>query len=453
MRKLFGMLFLLGLPLSAEELIQAAYENDLKQIRSLVDSGAAVTKANRYGVTPLSLACQNGNAEMIQFLIGKGADPNTALNGNETVLMTAARTGKLDCIELLLEAGAKVDAKERNGQTAIMWAAAEGHAEVVEILIKAGAEFQKPLKSSGFTPTLFAVRQGHIEVVELFLKNGVDVNFAAQPENSRGKRMRSGTSALMLAVENGHFDLGVKLLEAGADPNDQRSRFTPLHALTWVRKAVKGDGDDGVPPPRGSGKQGSLDMVRALVRHGADVNVVLKNGRGGGGRLNLKGATPFLMASQTADLALLKLLKESGADETIANADGVTPLLAASGVGINAPGEEAAKVEDSVKAVAYLLKLGVDINQTSTGGETVMHGAAYKSAPKMIQFLDENGADIKVWHQKNKFGWTPLIITQGFRQGNFRPIETTEKALAAVMRKHGVEPPPPPKRGKGSWDD
>ncbi len=265
--------------------------------------------------------------------------------------------------------------------------------------------------------------------------------------------MRSGTSALILAVENGHFDLAVALLDAGADPNDQRSGYSSLHALTWVRKAVKGDGDDGVPPPRGSGKRGSLDMVRALVEHGADINARLKKGGGGGGKLNLKGATPFLMASQTADLPLLKLLKELGADETIPNADGVNPLLAAAGVGIHAPGEEAAQVEDSINAVAYLLELGADINHVSNRGETAMHGAAYKSAPKMIQFLDERGADIKVWNQKNKSGWTPLLITQGFRQGNFRPIAITENALSKVMKKHGVATPPAPKKEGGGWED
>ena len=41
----------------------------------------------------------------------------------------------------------------------------------------------------------------------------------------------------------------------------------------------------------------------------------------------------------------------------------------------------------------------------------------------MMVLLDELGADIKVWNVKNKSGWTPLKITQGYRPGNFRPIE------------------------------
>ena len=62
-----------------------------------------------------------------------------------------------------------------------------------------------------------------------------------QPRKTSGKGPRKGTSALILAVENGHFDLALTLLEAGADPNDQRSGFTALHALE-VRNAFNRNG-------------------------------------------------------------------------------------------------------------------------------------------------------------------------------------------------------------------
>ena len=68
--------------------------------------------ANRYGVTPLSLACTNGNGAMVELLLKAGADPNTALPGGETALMTAARTGKVDAVKALLARGADVNAKE-----------------------------------------------------------------------------------------------------------------------------------------------------------------------------------------------------------------------------------------------------------------------------------------------------------------------------------------------------
>src|SRR5213078_740580 len=117
----------------------------------------------------------------------------------------------------------------------------------------------------------FAAREGRIEVVRLLLKAGVDVNEAMQPRKVTGKGPRKGTSALLLAAENGHFELAEVLLEAGADANDQRSGFTALHVLSWVRKPNRGDGDDGDPPPIGSGNLSSLQFVKKLAEHGADV--------------------------------------------------------------------------------------------------------------------------------------------------------------------------------------
>jgi len=201
-------------------------------------------------------------------------------------------------------------------------------------LIRAGADLHATLPNSGFTPFFFAVREGRTEVVQLCLKAGVDVNEAMQPQKPNGKSVRKGTSALLMAVENGNFDLALALLEAGADPNDQRSGFTALHALSWVRKPNRGDGDDGDPPPIGSGNLSSLQLVRELVKHGADVNACLENGKGGPGLFSKLGATPFLMAAGTADVAYMKLLVELGADPLLANAEHCTPLMAACGIGI-----------------------------------------------------------------------------------------------------------------------
>ena len=78
----------------------------------LVKAGADVKAANRYGVTPLSLACTNGDGAMVELLLKAGADANTTLPGGETALMTAARTGKVAAVEALLAHGAEVDAKE-----------------------------------------------------------------------------------------------------------------------------------------------------------------------------------------------------------------------------------------------------------------------------------------------------------------------------------------------------
>ena len=421
----------------------AAYHDATEEAKRLVDAGANAKSANRYGVTPLSLACTNGNEPLVRLLLKAGADANTTLRGGETALMTAARVGRVGPVAALLEAGATVDAKDRKGQTAIMWAAADGHAAVVETLIKAGADPKARLRS-GFTPLLFAAREGRTDVVRTLIKAGVDPNEALRAYGKFGESdSKNGRSALILAVENGHFDLAADLLNAGADPNDQRSGYTPLHVLTWVRKPNRGDDPDGQPPPTGSGNLTSLQFVRVLVTHGADVNTQLKSGPSGRGKLNLTGATPFLMASKTADLPYMSLLAELGADPLLPNKDGATPLMAAAGLGTLAPDEEAGTEPEALAAAEFLLARGADVNTVDDNGETAMHGAAYKSLPKMVQFLADKGAKVDVWNRKDRYGWTPLLIAEGFRPGNFKPSAETIEAIRAAMLAAGVTPPPP----------
>jgi ankyrin repeat protein len=420
----------------------AAYHDDLETAKLLLKAGANVKVENRYGVTPLSLACQNGNGELVEALLAAGADSNTTLRGGETVLMTAARTGKVGPVNALLSHGAAVDAKERHGQTAIMWATADGHTEVVELLLKAKADFRTPLADSGFTPLMFAAREGRAEVVRELLKAGADLNEGMQPNKSGPKGPPKGTSALLLAVENGHFELALSLIEAGADPNDQRSGYTPLHMMTWVRKPPRGE-DRGAPPPLGSGNLNSLQFIRKLVEHGADVNACLKTGRGGPGKWNPKGATPFFMAAATADIAYMKLLLELKADPKINNADGCTPLMVACGIGVgsDAANETAGEEPEVLEAAKLLLDLGVDINAVDANGETAMHAAALKNLPKVIQFLADHGANVQVWNKKNDFGSTPLMLAQGYRPGNFKPSFETIEAIKHVMQAAGVTPP------------
>ena len=420
----------------------AAQLNDLETARLLVKAGADAKATNHYGVPPLSLGCENGNPELVELLLAAGADANTTLRGGETVLMTAARTGKIGPVKALIASGANVDAKEKRGQTALMWAAAEGHAPVVELLIKSGADFKTPLPDSGFTPLCFAAREGRAEVVRALLKAGADVNEAMQPKRSNAKNPPKGTSALILAVENGHFELAVELLNAGADPNDQRSGHTPLHVMTWVRKPQRGE-DYGAPPPLGSGNLNSVQFIKELVKHGADVNARLKSGRGGPGKWSPTGATPFFMASATADIVYMKLLLELGADPKIANVDNCTPLMAACGIGVgSAQATETAGEEPEVlEAAKLLLGLGADVNAVDANGETAMHGAALKNLPKVVRFLADNGAKVEVWNKENDFGSTPLMLAQGYRPGNFKPSFETVEAIQQVMAAAGVMPP------------
>lgn len=410
----------------------ATVHDDAKLVDDLLAAGTKADVKNRYGVTPLVLACMNGNRAIVDSLLKGGADPNVVLEGGETVLMTAARTGQPLVVKSLIAANADVNAKDQNAQTAIMWAAADGHSEVVSVLIEANADFRTPLKS-GFTPLLFAVREGRTDVVRTLLKAGVDVNEALQSDSTSGRAPRNGTSPLILAVENGHFELALELVKAGADPNDQRSGFTALHTMTWVRKPNRGDGEDGEPPPSGTGRITSLQFVEEIVKLGADVNCRLLKGSSGPGRLNRKGATPFLMAADTADVPFMRVLIKLGADAKLPNADGATPLMAAAGLGTHAPGEEAGTEDELLDAVVFILESGGEINTVDKNGETAMHGAAYNNAPRVVTLLAEKGADISIWNRPNKHGWTPVSIAEGHRPGNFKPSPATLEALKKLL--------------------
>ena len=432
----------------------AAYHDDAKLGQRLLELGANPSIENRYGITPLYLACVNGNASLTEAMLEHGADPNTAIPGGETVLMTASRTGDQGTVTALLRAGADVNGKERRGQTAAMWAASEGHAGIIQTLVIAGADITTPLERSGYTPFFFAIREGQAEVARVLLNEGVDINGVMRPSSSNGKLPKKGTSALLLAVENGHYDLAVELLEAGADPNDDRSGYTILHSLTWIRKPDIGESSAGAPQPQGSGRRTSLDFVRDLVSRGADVNARLTRGRkAGNGRVSVIGATPFFLAADRADLAYMKLLVELGADPEIPNSDGTTPLLVAAGIGSTAPEEEAGSEEECLAAVKYLVSLGSDVNVVDSNGETSMHGAAYKNIPSMVYYLQETGADIQLWNRKNALGWTPLLIAEGYRPGNFKPSFATAEAITAVMLKNGLTLPTGPKPKHTNYAD
>lgn len=422
----------------------AAERDDIEMAQLLVRAGANVKAANRYGITPMWLACTNGSGAMVELLLGAGADANATIPGGETALMTAARTGRVEAVKALLARGADVHAKEQQrSQTAIMWAAAEGHAAVVEELLKAGASFRESL-DTGYTPFLLAVREGHPGVVRVLLKAGSDVNETIQARKAPGPRPasgagapRTGTSALHLAVANAHFELAAMLLDAGANPNADGPGYTVLHHISVVRKPGGGDND---PAPRGSGTMTSLQLVKKIAEKGANLNArMTKKISMGLTGLNTLGATPFVMAARSADAELMRTLAALGADPKIPTADGATAVIVAAGLGTRSPGEDAGTESEVIEALQVALDLGLDVNAVDNNGETAMHGAAYKNLPGVVEFLASKGAKIDVWNRKNKHGWSPLTIAQGYRFGNFKPSPDTVAAFGRVMSAAGVK--------------
>ena len=431
----------------------AAYSSDLKIAELLVAAGAIPTIANRYGVQPLSIAAVGGNAALIELLLVAGADPNTVQGEGETALMTAVRTGKLEAVEVLLDHGADVNAIEQwRGQTALMWAAAEGHAAIIPTLIEHDADI-RARSLGGYSALLFAAREGHIDVVEALLDGGGAVDDGLPLQRRRqddggtsAEAAPTGINIFLIAAANAHYELAALLLDRGADVNSAPRGWTALHQLTWVRKA--GIAGSNNPAPAGSGDMNSLDFARKLVADGADPNArVTERPPTGITRLNSIGGTPFLLAARTADAEYMRLLVELGADPLLTNNDNSTPLMVAAGLGTASPGEDPGTENEVVEAVALAIELGGDLNAVDDNGETVMHGAAYKHFPAVVEFLYEAGAEIAVWNQENRRGWTPLhIVEGGIHIGmNILRSAPTAAAIREVMARAGVEPAPLPR--------
>jgi ankyrin repeat protein len=285
----------------------------------------------------------------------------------------------------------------------------------------------------------------------VFLAAGVDVKaMTRRPENAPGRGSRGGAggrpfapvSPLLLAVQNGHFELAIALVEAGADPNDVRTGFTPLHMIAGVRKPDSSDISDPAAPA-GSGRLSSLDFVREIVKRGANVNFRTPKDAprlpGTSSSLGLVGgATPFLFAADRADVPLMRVLLELGADPLLPNFNNTTPLMAAAGVGTQEPQEEAGEESEALEAVKMLLDLGADVNTVDNNGDTAMHGAAYNIAPLIVKLLAERGADPQIWKKPNKAGGTPLFIAEGYTSRLPRPDAPTIAAITKLMVAAGL---------------
>ena len=411
---------------------RAVERNDLAAVDKLLKSGMDAKAANRYGVTPLHLAATNGSAPAIERLVAAGADPNAVLPDGETVLMTAARTGRADAISVLLARGARVDTRDRlKGQTALMWAAAENNAEAIRVLVGAGASVQERSKSGSFTPLLFAVRGGHSAAVSALIELGANVNDA----------MPDGTSALIVAIINAHYETAGLLLDKGADPNADAQGWTALHQIAWSRRHNFGFN---LPGPVQTGSLDSLELARRLVKQGTNVNARLKKEPRDGNRnlLNRIGATAYLMAAKNDDVPLMKVLLELGADPSIKTELGATALMVAAGVGIWAPGENPGTPEEALAAVKVAFEAGgSDINAVDSNGDTALHGAVYRGGNiAAIEYLVEKGARMDI---RNKKGMLPVEVADGEEHtpAVLKRYPEAAAVLRTLMRAKGLAVP------------
>ena len=418
----------------------AAHRNDLDMARELLDAGAQARAANRYGVRPIFLAAENGSAPMIALLLEHGADANAALPAGEPVLMTAARTGNVAALRVLVEHSADVNASDGwKGQTALMWAAAEDHGEAISYLASVGADVESRSRGGEYSALKFAVRAGAIAATRALIAAGADVE----------QTMADGTSALVLAVTNAHYELAAVLLEAGADPNSADQGWTALHQIAWSRRWNRGFN---LPGPVRTGALDGIDLARRLVLHGADIDArqTAEPKDGNRNKLDRTGATAFVLAAKAADVPLMRVLLELGADPSITTEEGTTALMAAAGVGIWAPGENPGTHEEALAAVKLAFEAGGGaVNDVNANGETALHGAVYRGgAIPVIEFLVARGAQLDA---ANSQGWTPVFVADGveYTPDVLKRYPEAAALLRRLMAEQGLEVPESTQPGRG----
>ncbi len=188
---------------------------------------------------------------------------------------------------------------------------------------------------------------------------------------------------LLDAAEAGDRVVALRLLAAkGTDPNKP--------------------GPDGTTPIMYAASNGDVELVRALIKAGANVKV-----------RNQLGTTAITEAAIIGSAPIIDALLKAGADPNTKNPEGETPLMAVARSG-------------NVEAARLLLEARADVNaKESFGGQTALMWAAAQSQAEMVKFLASKGADlnahgvVRQWERKviteprpkdmNKGGFTALI--------------------------------------------
>jgi len=298
----------------------------------------------------------------------------------------------------------------------------------------------------GLTALVFAAREGDLESAEYLLRAGANVNQTTE----------YGWTPLLTATNNRHYQLASLLIEWGADVNTpNKGGWTPLYIATDNRNIEGGD----YPVPKAD--MDHLAFIKILLDHGANVNGRIKDNTLSRTIFTMQwfledGATPFVRASQSSDLALMKLLLAYGADPMIATNHNDTALTTAAGIGWVEGVTYEHSAKDNVEAVRLLLDLGLDPNAANKDGRTPLMGAAMKGRNEVVQMLVDKGArldardngsrdtdttvSVNAGHTWEALDYADGLVRVGVQSAVNRP--ETAALIRKLMTERGLPVPP-----------
>ena len=419
----------------------AAAAGDMRALTALLDHGAAVDPMEpEWGQTPLMFASAMGRAKAVTALLEAGADPTITARVMDLVerdildraserrrrTEIAAMRGGTDAQSYPVESG--VAGRSSQTSAAPVTSREEQAREAAQEALEARRQTGEPIplnyadlvgKHGGLSAIHLAAREGHGATVMALLDGGVDIDLPSAAD---------GTTPMLMAAINGYFDLVAELLALGADPNlASDAGATPLYAVLnmhWAPKARH-------PQPLEHEQQeiGYLELMRALLEAGADVNARLERtlwfttyNRDLLG-VDRTGATAFWRAVHATDVPAMKLLLEYGADPDLPTikvpqrrfgprddtdhsglppvpigGPAVYPVHAAAGVGYGQgfAGNSHRHAPDGwMPTMRFLVEeLGADVNARDLNGYTPLHHAAARGDNEMILYLVDRGADV-----------------------------------------------------------
>lgn len=225
--------------------------------------------------TPLMIASSYGHYDIAKSLIDNGALVNLRASDGFNALMEAVRTDNIDMAKLLINNNSDINIKNKDGKNMIILACENGNEEMFNLLVENNADINE--KSSwGASALIYASEKGNINIMKYLIDNGIDVN---------GKADDNGDTPLLWAVTGENpYEASKLLIENGANVNATNDGgVAPASILAAstpeVVKLLKDNGADldtkfldYYPPIAIAAGAGNLEIVKALVENGVDVN-------------------------------------------------------------------------------------------------------------------------------------------------------------------------------------
>ncbi len=403
----------------------AVFNDDLETTKMLIAAGANVKVTTREGaITPLAMACTNGNAAVMEALLKAGADANSVKANGTTALMLAAASGSADAVKVLLDHSASVNAKEAvHGQTALMFAAALNRDGVVKVLMAHGAD---PNIATAVRKLEHVRFDQDGNVVEE--RAGGGRGGAAPPPRSDEPPDPAAAAAFSkMANEAQKSDLDMLGHALGFKESAYLLAKLRVKAGDVAARAPRKVGADfmgGMTALLYAAREGHVASVKALMENAnvhADANAV-----------NGDKISPLVMAISNGHLTLAKYLLDQGADPNLASVAGLAALYATIDVQwapkawfpqpttdqekvtylelMKALLDHGANVNAQVGEKLWFRSFTNDYTWVDPAGATAFWRAAQSSDTAAMKLLIEYKADPKI---AAKSGETPLMAAAG----------------------------------------